>query len=250
MENRDFLQARLTELSAKADTRDIATHTGFLSQSDRDLAVNFGKKLPIIPQFYGGYDEAERKIAVFLPEYIDMQDFKDRNIISALCATWYGDKQPGHRDFLGSLIALGLERRVIGDILIDKNTAFIFMLTDMARFASEQLNQVGSIAVKLNTLTCSEVALPERKTQLRRFTVASLRLDSVISGIFPISRTQAARMIESGLVRLRDSECKRPDASVAQGDVLSVRGVGKAVIFEVGGQSKKGRTFVDCHIYL
>ena len=89
----------------------------------------------------------------------------------------------------------------------------------------------------------------ERRTEQRRFTVMSPRLDAVCAGMFRLSRTEAARQIEAGAVSLNYSECLKSDAQLAEGDVISLRGAGKGTLTEIGGNSRKGRLFVTVEVY-
>ena len=85
--------------------------------------------------------------------------------------------------------------------------------------------------------------------QLMNFTVMSLRLDAVCSGMFRISRTEASRQINAGNVSLNYSQCLKTDANVKEGDIISLKGSGKGKLKELGGNSRKGRLFVNCEVY-
>ena len=108
---------------------------------------------------------------------------------------------------------------------------------------------VGRAGVKAAAVPLSAVPVPERKVRPVTFTVQSARLDAVVSGMFRLSRTSAAAQIRAGAVHLNYAECLRPDAPVAPGDVLSLRGAGKGAVTEVGGQSRKGRQFVTAELW-
>ena len=94
-----------------------------------------------------------------------------------------------------------------------------------------------------------ELPAPERRTEERRFTVMSARLDAVCAGLFHLSRTECARQIGAGNVSLNYAECLKADAPVKEGDVLSLRGAGKGKVLEIGGSSRKGRVFVTAELY-
>ena len=109
--------------------------------------------------------------------------------------------------------------------------------------------QVGRTGVKAAAVELAAVPVPERKVRPVTFTVQSARLDAVVSGMFRLSRTSAAAQIRAGAVHLNYTECLRPDAPVAPGDVLSLRGAGKGSVTEVGGMSRKGRQFVTAELW-
>ena len=113
-----------------------------------------------------------------------------------------------------------------------------------------ELEQVGRTGVKAAAVELTAVPVPERKVRPVTFTVQSARLDAVVSGMFRLSRTSAAAQIRAGAVHLNYTECLRPDAPVAPGDVLSLRGAGKGSVTEVGGMSRKGRQFVTAELWL
>ena len=111
-------------------------------------------------------------------------------------------------------------------------------------------DSAGRVHLQLRDVALHELHIPQKKTKPIRDTVSSLRLDSVVSSGFSISRGKAAEAIESGRVQLNWAECRKCAAEVAQGDTISLRGLGKCVLEEVGNQTKKGRIFVSIKRYL
>ena len=108
------------------------------------------------------------------------------------------------------------------------------------------LDRVGRYTVRAEECPLSAVPPEEHKTESLTFTVQSLRLDAVTGGLFRLSRSSAAEKIRLGLVSLNYEVCERPDASVREGDVISLRGKGKGSVTDIGGRSKKDRLFVTC----
>ena len=157
---------------------------------------------------------------------------------------------PGHRDYLGAILGLGIERDRIGDILLFDDYAYVLCLSTVASAITQNLDKVGRTSVKAEMIALSNVPVPERRVKNISFTVKSLRLDAVTGDMFGISRTTAAELIRIGAVSLNYSVCEKPDAPVREGDILSVRGKGKGRISEIGGRSKKDRLFVSAEIYL
>ena len=145
---------------------------------------------------------------------------------------------PGHRDYLGAILGLGIRREWVGDILVQDHGAYVFCLPSVAP-ALLGLEQVGRTGVKAAAVELAAMPVPERKVRPVTFTVQSARLDAVVSGMFRLSRTSAAAQIRAGAVHLNYTECLRPDAPVAPGDVLSLRGAGKGSVTEVGGMSSR-----------
>ena len=153
-----------------------------------------------------------------------------------------------HRDYLGAILGLGVRREWVGDILVQDHGAYVFCLPSVAP-ALLELEQVGRTGVKAAAVELAAVPVPERKVRPVTFTVQSARLDAVVSVMFRLSRTSAAAQIRAGAVHLNYAECLRPDAPVAPGDVLSLRGAGKGSVTEVGGMSRKGRQFVTAELW-
>ena len=157
---------------------------------------------------------------------------------------------PGHRDYLGAILGLGVSRPWLGDVLVTEDGAYVLCLPSVAVTLLDQLTQVGRTGVRLASVPLASVPVPERQQKAVTFTVQSLRLDAVTAGLFRLSRTQAAERIRAGLVQLNYMPCLRPDAPVAPGDILSLRGAGKASLLEAGGSSRKGRIFLKGALWL
>ena len=156
---------------------------------------------------------------------------------------------PGHRDYLGALLGMGIERDRLGDIWVKDNTAVVFCLPGVEKHLLS-IDKVGRCTVQARSLALEEISAPERKVRTKSFSVQSLRLDAVAGGLFDLSRTEAARQVEAGNVQLNYEVCDRSDAPVHPEDIFSLRGKGKGRITGLGGTSRKGRQFVEGEIYL
>ncbi len=197
--------------------------------------------------FRGGTGDSERNAAFFLPFYMDEADFDESEFIRCIKVT-AGFGQPGHRDYMGAVLGLGIKREWLGDILVNEGTAHIFCLNSVAEHLLASLDKVGRYGVKTKEIALSEAPAPKREVKEVTFSVMSLRLDAVAAGMFNLSRTSAAAMIAAGEVSLNYSECLKCDAQVEPGDIISLRGHGKGSLASIGGQSRKGRTFVTAEI--
>ena len=170
------------------------------------------------------------------------------------CRALPGAGLPAHKDYLGSLMGLALKREALGDILLPADapgTAYVFALEPAAKLICRELCQAGRTEVSTRLLEPEEIpAFPAPERQLLTATVSSLRLDSVLAVGFSLSRGKAAEAVTSGRVQVNWTDCQKPDRPVAQGDTLTLRGLGKCVLEEVGHQTKKGRVFVTLKRYL
>ena len=233
-------QKRLTELAERAERSGIITSTAFLTPEEQAEAEAFFTYKYIKPVFFGGSEDAERKIAFFVPG--EDTDLGDRIV----CVKLTGDLGGlGHRDFLGAVLSLGLERAAVGDILPGK-TAYLYCLPAAGKCIEQTLLKVGRQNVKAELVPLSEAPKAEVRNEEIRFTVKSLRLDAVVSGLFRISRTLAAERIGRGDCSLNHRPVLKPDAPVKEGDVLILRGSGKGEVSEIGGHTKKDRVYVTC----
>jgi len=197
---------------------------------------------------FGGVPGCERKAAFFLPYYMDKDAFEPDDYITAIKAvTKFA--LPGHRDFLGAILALGIRREFLGDIFVSGDTAYFFCLPTVAKHILLSLDRIGKYGVSVQEVPLSAVPAPVRETQDVSFTVKSMRLDAVAAGMFGQSRTAMADSIEQGAVTLNYRECLKTDTGVNEGDTISVRGRGKGQIKNCGGVSRKGRLFVTAEIF-
>ncbi len=243
-----ILLSHIFDLCERRDGRNVITASDFLSESDAHSAENLINTVKAENyMFFGGYGDAERKCVVFLPDYYTEDDIKDE---PSLCDIGYieaavdkfNEKEANfsHRDVLGSLMGLGIERHLIGDIIADGGKAVFAVKSKIVPFITENLIKISRYPVTVTVYDKYEM------TQKQDYvsgsdTVASMRLDAVISSVFSVSRTVASDAINGGLVSVNGIAASKPDRTVNEGDKLSLRGNGKAVIDSVGGFSKKGR---------
>ena len=166
-----------------------------------------------------------------------------------------GSRKLTHRDYLGSLLALGLDREVTGDILVrnpDEKTgggADIIVEAGVAEFIELNYDKAGRTNLTVQALPIGELDTGVINIVEKRDTVASLRLDNIVSAAFAVSRAKAAEAIRRGIVSVNSVECLKVDREVSEGDRVTVRGKGKIALSEVGGRSRKDRVIVTFNIY-
>lgn len=197
-------------------------------------------------EFFGGFLDAERKMLGVFPEWEEPNGFP----ISLLEVTHNFGGELSHRDYLGSLMGLGIDRKKTGDILIDKNTAYIFVTESVSSYISENLTKIGSRGVKVKIRDIADAVIPEKKFLMINSVCASLRLDALVGAAANISRSKATELILAGLVKLNHKEEETPSKQVSEGDLLSVRGYGRFVLCEAGGETRKGRIHIVLKKYI
>lgn len=240
--NEELLR-RASDLARRCRRGGSVTHTGFLTPAEV-YALSRWNAEDCEMLFHGGYEGAERQAAFFLPEWMPAEDFDPAEYLCALAFTArFGT--PGHRDYLGAALGLGIERAWLGDIVIEGETAYFICLPSVKEHLLLSLDHVGRWGVKGRELPLDEVPAAKKELRERSFSVQSLRLDAVCAGMFSLSRSSAAQAVAEGLVTLNYSVCLKADAPVGAGDVISLRGKGKGEVLSAGDRSsKKGRLFV------
>ena len=241
----EALRARLDDLARRAGRLWTPLCSRFLTQEERSLAQRCARENGVLAAFDGGWEGAERSQCCFYPDGLE-PDFTG----VWLEVSWNAKfAAVDHRALLGSVMALGMDRSLLGDMVIEGDHAYIRAVPELAARLPQELTRVGSAAVKVRERSEPPAITPPKGTELRD-TVASLRLDSVLAVGFSLSRGKAAEAVTSGRVQVNWTDCQKPDRPVAQGDTLTLRGLGKCVLEEVGHQTKKGRVFVTLKRYL
>ena len=230
--------------------KNIPVNTCFLSLRELDMTrYLFGNTAGL--HAFGGYDGAERQILVYLPDYLDSSALTDADSpVVCLRATFYEGDSPSHRDFLGALMGAGIARETVGDICVDKGSCDFFVTEEIAPYLLQNFTGAGRTKLYLQKISLSEVRIPEPEVKEIKDTLASVRLDSVISSGFRVGRSQAAQFVTGGRVAIDGLPCEKPDKAVEEGAKISVRGLGKIKLKTVGGQTKKGRISVVIHRYV
>lgn len=231
--------------------RSVPTHTAFLTPAE-SIAVGSLMEASGSPRhaFLGGYDDAERRICVFLPDWMEEDILFAEDYITALRATWYAEEPLTHRDFLGALMGMGVRRETIGDILVTPGSCDLLLLPEVQPFLESSFDHAGHTKLHLQPISLSDLHFPEKQVKLIHSTVATLRLDAVAATGFSISRSKIAEAISAGRVTLNWQVVTKADSPVAPGDVIACRGLGKCKLLETGGLSRKGRISVTLERYL
>ena len=245
--------ARAMDKLELARNRGIPAHTPFLSLAEQDAV---GRLIAACghPEhlFWGGWEGAERKICAFLPDWMAPEDFQTGEDcpLTAVAVAASPDARLTHRDYLGAILGLGLTREKIGDLLVEEGTCQVPLLREVEHVLLTQLDQVGRWRVRVSPCPLGELRPPAQKVKVIRDTAAALRLDAVAASGFSQSRSKMAALISAKKVALNGRECDKPDRTVREGDVLTCRGLGKCVLKEVSGTSKKGRILLVLERYL
>ena len=239
-----MLLARALDKLELAQSRGVPAHTPFLSPGEQAsvtaLLSAWGRPRHL---FWGGFAQAERQICAFLPDWQEEDSFRadPEGPLAAVEALFPPGAELSHRDILGSLMGLGVTRELLGDILVEEGRCQLLVLRRGLSIVLSQWESAGRYRLKLREIALDELHVTPPSVKTIRDTVAALRLDAVLAAGFSLSRGKAAQYISAGKAAVNHRECIKPDRAVAQGDVLTCRGLGKCVVKEVLGESKKGR---------
>ena len=235
------LLARLWDKINAGISKNRLASTGFLSPREQGMAqFLFGNAEGLT--FWGGYDTAQRKCLIFLPDYLYEVPADDP--ILCLRATFYKGDHLSHRDFLGALMGFGIDRICVGDICVQEGFCDFFVTKEISDHLLREFTDVGRTKVKLQILPIEAFSPPEEQTETISDALPSLRLDCVIASGFRISRSRAGEFIAAGRAAIDGLPCEKPDRSLMEGTTVSVRGLGKIRLSEIGNRSKKDRIFV------
>ena len=254
------LFARIDDL-CRCAARGVLGVSGFLSPREQHFVLKHlreeGSSLSCF--MWGGYEGAQRKRAFILPEFIDsvsgfsdIDPFCDDGRICSLFISESGYKKLSHRDYLGSVLGLGIERSVVGDILLSEQDggAFLFCDDSMADFIAMELKRVGNDAVKVKRVDVGEDFCPKIEMAHVTDTVASARVDCVVAALCSLSRERATATVRGGLVEVEYETVEAPDRLLSPPCVVSVRGYGKFRINSLSEHTRKGRIRLDADKYI
>ena len=188
-------------------------------------------------RFFGGYEGSERSV-LGLWFYEEPEDAQFP--VSALEITFRNADKLTHRDFLGALMSLGIERETVGDILVEDGRCIVFVKSEIRDYITSQLFKIGSAGVRIRE--AEPTALPKGRGEEELVCVVpSLRLDAVVAALTGLSREKTKTLILSGKVACNFEPCDNVSRAVKEGDSLSIRGKGKYKIDGVIGETKKHR---------
>lgn len=255
-----YLAGRVRELSKKAYQNGFVTHSDFLSASEladayRALAAEGynaqsrrinGAELVV----WGGWEDAERNMLCFLPDYLDaelfvMQEQAGGDVLACIRVVPLNAKFAdalSHRDYLGALMNLGIERAKIGDILADEQEAYVFAAADIAPYICQELLRIRHTSVRC-TLVAPSACTVRPKFELLSGSIASERLDAVLAMVYHLPRGKAQQLVENECVSLGGRLALSAGVNLKAGERVSVRGFGKFVYEGVESTTRKGRLF-------
>ena len=247
------LEKRLVELSNIAYTREIITFSDFLNLNELNILHTLPKS-SLYAKYYafGGYAQSERQMVAFFHDalYLRVGEIKfPFGLLEVVPASGRYHRILNHRDYLGSILSLGISRGKIGDILTIDQKAYIYCHDSIMNFLHEELRRVGNVPVTSAVVSLDDFSYTPQ-TETLQGSISSERLDSIIALAFKLSRSSMSGLIDKGKVFVNSRLVLSNSYILKEDDVISVRGKGK---FKYGGilkKTKKGRLFVGLEKYL
>lgn len=241
-----LLIKRLRELYSRSYNRGIFTYSDFLNMYEQDLLFSSVQNDFTL---FGGYNGAERQIACFgNPDDLGYNPCPPVCciLVSPLMQKFADDLT--HRDFLGSVLALGIKRETIGDIIIKNNTGFIFCLDTVSDYIVENLKKVRHTSVKCEIVTdVPDEVNPESTEKI--IVIASVRLDVIIAEIYNLSRSESNNLFAAKKVFVNGKLTENNSQKIKPDDVVSVRGFGRFIFSGILQETRKGKFRAKAEVF-
>lgn len=231
----------IRDLILSSQKNHCVKYSYFLTEREQQLAKNEANALGVKCSFFGGYDDALRKI------FSSNISFSEEFPLTAITFFYRKQDELNHRNFLGSLMALGINRNLVGDIKVGQGAAVIFVSDTVSDIILNEVNKIGNVGVK--SVEGIQTEIPKQEFEELCFTVSSLRADAVISAVCGISREKSSSAIKSGTVILCEVQLCNTSQIIEKDDVFSIKGYGKFVLSEIGSTSKKGKIHITIKKY-
>ena len=243
MENETLLKKRLTELSHRAFERSYTTYSTFLNL--QEISILKSLKVDSKYSLFGGYENADRCVAAFSND--EVYSYPIVCIKIEPLQQKFSDKLT-HRDFLGALMNLGIERGMLGDIKIINNEGYLFCLDKISQYIVDNLSSIKHTSVKCKIID----DIPELFNQIpdeEEYIVSSLRIDTVVSAVFKMSRNSASQLINQEKIFINSKTVYKDSVQLKEGDVVSVRGYGKFIYSQTVNETRKHKMVVAIRLY-
>ena len=236
--------------------------TDFLDSTEASAAASFVRTHSAEGVlFYGGYEDAERRQVIFVPDYIPVAGeediiryFRENPDDCPMVILNAEIRQKGaslrHSDYLGSLMALGIKREKIGDIIVSEKGAQIFVCREIAPYMAENYFKAGNVSLTAKILPVSQQIIAKADIKKLKSVIPSPRLDNIAAAAFDISRKAATEAISRGLVFVDNIETKKPDHFLKGGEKIVLRGKGKVIFIGLCGTSHKGKLYAEIDRYI
>lgn len=244
------LKKRFLDLADRSWRQNLFVFTGFLSLAEQDVLYRTAAEAGAFVSLNGGTEHAERQMARFgNPQELEYEEpFPVTCLLAEPLMEKFADDL-SHRDFLGAIMNLGIDRSTIGDILVDGKKAYIFCTEAMAPYLIQNLEQVRHTHMRCRIVEGAE-NLPVRKLSPREENVASLRCDGIVAAVWNLSRSQSQELFRQKKVFVNGRQQENNSYLLKVEDVVSVRGCGKFIFRGEKHTTRKGKLVVGVDLFV
>ncbi len=245
----NLLLKKTEDLYRLCDKHQKPQFSAFLNEAEKALLMsNIGERVGYNSCFFGGYDDAMRTVFGVFPEWeeIDTDSFplKTIKVIKKY------KKELTHRDYLGTVLSKGINREQVGDILVNDDGAYIFILSDIIEYVASGFDKISNVGVKTSVEEISKIKIPEPKFETINTVCASLRLDAVVSAMLKSSRKEAASLILGEKISVNHLPICNVSHMLKENDIISVRGSGRFIFVRVDGTTRSDRLHIIVKKYI
>lgn len=248
-EDEKLVTARAEDLFTLCDRYGSPVFSGCLDGAEQAVIhdnVSFPYGYNVL--FWGGFDDAEKKIMGVFPEWTE----PDISAFPLRCFKVEGgySRRLDHRDYMGTILSLGISQARLGDIVVYDGYAYVFVHEDIADYVKDNLIKIGNQGVTVTELEDYSSVKIERRYKTIGTVCASERLDAVVGAAANISRAQSAALINAGRVKVNHREVTKTSETVREGDILSIRGSGRFLVYSFDGETRKNRMHITLKQYI
>ena len=242
--------ARLSDLTEQSRRNGSYAFSSFLDERQCAIAENWCRRNTgeLMYRLWGGFPEARRKMLAIYPDYCEDYVQEDYPFV-CLTFSYRKEDKLTHRDLLGTFMGMRLKRETIGDIVVSEGVSQVFFTEVAAKLVLSTVSKIGRVGVKVSGDRPFELEVIQEYKSIGG-TVASLRLDCIVSLAAHVSRENAASLIRSDRVDVNHFTVSSVSHELHEGDIISVRGSGRYVLSAVKGLSGKGRTHIELLKYI
>lgn len=250
MNDQDLCKHRLLDLSRQADLKGFVTFSSFLNLNEQNIYHTTTKEFYCQSKLFGGYDNAERQMVAFIPDALSYDWEYPIHCLKITAANRKFADQLTHRDVLGAVLNLGIDRSKIGDIIIKEDATYLLCEDHISPIITEQLSKIKHTIVRVTLEEYSQIPELTPNFDIINDVVASNRIDCIIAKAYHYSRSQAYECLMSDKVFINGKCITNCNQSVHTGDIVSVRGCGRFIFETTDSMSKKGKLRITIKKYL
>ena len=250
MEKDEFFLKRIRELANLSWQRDIVTFSDFLNLNEQNIVSSLKHQFPqIVMETSGGYENAERQMVAFLPDALYYDYGYPMQALKICPVNKRFAEDLTHRDYLGAIMNLGTSRTKIGDIIQTDDGAIVFVKEEISDYIMKNLTRIRHTTITVERRELSDISYEPHFEELKG-TVPSVRLDTVLSVAYPLSRSKLTTYIEAAKVFVNGKLITNNGYHLNEGDLISVRGLGRIAYAGILSETKKGRYMISLRKYI